>query len=405
MPPPFPMFITPLVKLVNHMPEQKRDYYEVLGVSKGASDDEIKKAYRKLAKKYHPDMNPGDKEAEAKFKEVNEAYSVLSDEQKRARYDQFGHAGVDPNYGAGGPGGPFGGFDMGDIDLGDIFGSFFGGGGFGGFGGGGARRNGPQKGESLRANLTITFEEAAFGCEKELSLNRTEECDECHGSGCQPGTTAETCPDCRGTGVVRVQQRTGGFAFSSTAACTRCRGTGKIIHSPCKSCGGSGSVKKSKRITVTIPAGIDDGQAVSLRGQGNAGKNGGPAGDLIVGVRVKPHPQFRRDGTTVLYEQPVSFFQAAMGAELEIPTIDGKVKYTLPAGTQTGTTFRLRGKGIPELRGRGRGDQYVTIRVQVPTSLNSEQKEALRVFAQAMGEEVPEESGLKGFFDKRKKKK
>lgn len=405
MPPPFPMFITPLVKLVNHMPEQKRDYYEVLGVSKGASDDEIKKAYRKLAKKYHPDMNPGDKEAEAKFKEVNEAYSVLSDEQKRARYDQFGHAGVDPNYGAGGPGGPFGGFDMGDIDLGDIFGSFFGGGGFGGFGGGGARRNGPQKGESLRANLTITFEEAAFGCEKELSLNRTEECDECHGSGCQPGTTAETCPDCRGTGVVRVQQRTGGFAFSSTAACTRCRGTGKIIHSPCKSCGGSGSVKKSKHITVTIPAGIDDGQAVSLRGQGNAGKNGGPAGDLIVGVRVKPHPQFRRDGTTVLYEQPVSFFQAAMGAELEIPTIDGKVKYTLPAGTQTGTTFRLRGKGIPELRGRGRGDQYVTIRVQVPTSLNSEQKEALRAFAQAMGEEGPEESGLKGFFDKRKKKK
>lgn len=404
MSPPFPMFITPLVKLVNHMPEQKRDYYEVLGVSKGASDDEIKKAYRKLAKKYHPDMNPGDKEAEAKFKEVNEAYSILSDKEKRARYDQFGHAGVDPNYGAGGPGGGFGGFDMGDIDLGDIFGSFFGG-GFGGFGGGGQRRNGPQKGESLRANLTITFEEAAFGCEKEINLNRTEECDACHGSGCEPGTTAETCPDCRGTGVVRVQQRTGGFAFSSTAPCSRCRGTGKIIHSPCKSCGGSGSVKKSKRITVTIPAGIDDGQAISLRGQGNAGKNGGPAGDLIVGVRVKPHPQFRRDGTTVLYEQPVSFFQAAMGAELEIPTIDGKVKYTLPAGTQPGTTFRLRGKGIPELRGRGRGDQYVTVRVQVPTSLNSEQKEALRAFAQSMGEDLPEESGLKGFFDKRKKKR
>lgn len=386
------------------MPEQKRDYYEVLGVSKGASDDEIKKAYRKLAKKYHPDMNPGDKEAEAKFKEVNEAYSILSDKEKRARYDQFGHAGVDPNYGAGGPGGGFGGFDMGDIDLGDIFGSFFGG-GFGGFGGGGQRRNGPQKGESLRANLTITFEEAAFGCEKEINLNRTEECDACHGSGCEPGTTAETCPDCRGTGVVRVQQRTGGFAFSSTAPCSRCRGTGKIIHSPCKSCGGSGSVKKSKRITVTIPAGIDDGQAISLRGQGNAGKNGGPAGDLIVGVRVKPHPQFRRDGTTVLYEQPVSFFQAAMGAELEIPTIDGKVKYTLPAGTQPGTTFRLRGKGIPELRGRGRGDQYVTVRVQVPTSLNGEQKEALRAFAQSMGEDLPEESGLKGFFDKRKKKR
>ena len=387
------------------MPEQKRDYYEVLGVSKGASDDEIKKAYRKLAKKYHPDMNPGDKEAEAKFKEVNEAYSILSDSDKRARYDQFGHAGVDPNYGAGGPGGGFGGFDMGDIDLGDIFGSFFGG-GFGGFGGSSsARRNGPQKGESLRASLTISFEEAAFGCEKEINLNRTEECEACHGSGAEPGTTAETCPDCRGTGVVRVQQRTGGFAFSSTAPCTRCRGTGKIIHTPCKACGGNGSVKKTKRVTVSIPAGIDEGQAVSLRGQGNAGKNGGPAGDLIVGIHIRPHPQFQRDGTTVLYEQPVTFYQAVMGAELEIPTIDGKVKYNLPAGTQTGTTFRLRGKGIPELRGRGRGDQYVTIRIQVPTSLNSEQKEALRAFAEAMGEDVPEESGLKGFFDKHKKRK
>ena len=387
------------------MPEQKRDYYEVLGVSKGTSDDEIKKAYRKLAKKYHPDMNPGDKEAEAKFKEVNEAYSILSDSEKRARYDQFGHAGVDPNYGAGGPGGGFGGFDMGDIDLGDIFGSFFGG-GFGGFGGStSSRRNGPQKGESLRASLTISFEEAAFGCEKEINLNRTEECEACHGSGAEPGTTAETCPDCRGTGVVRVQQRTGGFAFSSTAPCSRCRGTGKIIHTPCKACGGSGSVKKTKRVTVSIPAGIDDGQAISLRGQGNAGKNGGPAGDLIVAVHVKPHPQFHRDGTTVLYEQPVTFYQAVMGAELEIPTIDGKVKYNLPAGTQTGTTFRLRGKGIPELRGRGRGDQYVTVRVQVPTSLNGEQKEALRAFAEAMGEDVPEESGLKGFFDKHKKRK
>lgn len=387
------------------MPEQKRDYYEVLGVSKGASDDEIKKAYRKLAKKYHPDMNPGDKEAEAKFKEVNEAYSILSDSEKRARYDQFGHAGVDPNYGAGGPGGGFGGFDMGDIDLGDIFGSFFGG-GFGGFGGSASsRRNGPQKGESLRASLTISFEEAAFGCEKEINLNRTEECEACHGSGAEPGTTAETCPDCRGTGVVRVQQRTGGFAFSSTAPCSRCRGTGKIIHTPCKACGGSGSVKKTKRVTVSIPAGIDDGQAISLRGQGNAGKNGGPAGDLIVAVHVKPHPQFHRDGTTVLYEQPVTFYQAVMGAELEIPTIDGKVKYNLPAGTQTGTTFRLRGKGIPELRGRGRGDQYVTVRVQVPTSLNGEQKEALRAFAEAMGEDVSEESGLKGFFDKHKKRK
>ena len=383
------------------MPEQKRDYYEVLGVSKGASDDEIKKAYRKLAKKYHPDVNPGDQAAEAKFKEVNEAYSILSDKEKRARYDQFGHAGVDPNYGAGGPGGGFG-FDMGDIDLGDIFGSFFGG-GFGGFGGSSsARRNGPQKGESLRANLTITFEEAAFGCEKEISLNRSEECGACHGSGCEPGTTAETCPDCRGTGVVRVQQRTGGFAFSSTAACARCRGTGKIIHSPCKACSGSGSVKKSKRVTVSIPAGIDDGQAVSLRGQGNAGKNGGPAGDLIVGVRVKPSNQFRRDGTTVLYEQPVTFYQAVMGAELEIPTIDGKVKWTLPEGTQPGTTFRLRGKGIPDVHGRGRGDQYVTVKVSVPVTMTNEQKDALRAFASAMGEVPPEP---KGCFERRRKKK
>lgn len=382
------------------MPEQKRDYYEVLGLSKGASEEEIKKAYRKLAKKYHPDLNPGNKEAEAKFKEVNEAYGILSDPEKKAKYDQFGHAGVDPNFGAGGFGG---GFDMGDIDLGDIFGSFFGG-GFGGGFGGQQRANAPQRGESLRANLTINFEEAAFGCEKELDLSRTETCDACRGSGCEPGTTAETCPDCRGTGVVRIQRGGGGFAFSTTAPCSKCRGTGRIIHSPCKTCSGSGSVRKKKRISVTIPAGIDDGQAVSLRGQGNAGKNGGPAGDLIVGVRIRPHAHFQREGTTVLYEQPVSFYQAAMGAELEIPTIDGKVKYSLPAGTQTGTTFRLRGRGIPELRGRGRGDQYVTVKVQVPTSLTGEQKEALHAFGAAMGETVAE-SGVRGFFDKHKKKK
>ena len=383
------------------MPEQKRDYYEVLGVSKGASEDEIKKAYRKLAKKYHPDLNPGDKAAEAKFKEVNEAYSVLSDPEKKSKYDQFGHAGVDPNFGGGGG---FGGFDMGDIDLGDIFGSFFGG-GFGGFGGGAsARRAGPQKGESLRVSLTISFEEAAFGCTKEIDLNRTEPCEECHGSGCEPGTTAETCPDCRGAGVVRIQRGGGGFAFSTTTTCPKCHGTGKLIHSPCKSCGGTGSVRVKKRVSVTIPAGIDDGQAVSLRGQGNAGTNGGPAGDLLVGIHVKPSPQFQREGTTVLYEQPVSFYQAAMGAELEIPTIDGKVKWTLPTGTQPGTTFRLRGRGIPELRGRGRGDQYVTVRVQVPTSLTAEQKEALHAFGEAMGEAVPE-GGLKGFFDKKKRKK
>ena len=382
------------------MPEQKRDYYEVLGVSKSASDEEIKKAYRKLAKKYHPDMNPDSKESEAKFKEANEAYEVLSNPEKRAKYDQFGHAGVDPNFGGGGFGG---GFDMGDIDLGDIFGSFFGG-GFGGFGGQQQRANAPQKGQSLRANLTVSFEEAAFGCEKEIELNRTETCSDCQGSGCQPGTTAETCPDCRGAGVVRIQRGGGGFAFSTTAPCSRCRGTGKLIHSPCNSCGGTGSVRKKQRIKVTIPAGIDDGQAISLRGQGNAGTNGGPAGDLIVGVRIKPHPQFKREGTTVLYEQPISFYQATMGAELEIPTIDGRVKYNLPAGTQTGTVFRLRGKGIPVLQGRGRGDQIVTVKVQVPTNLTTEQREALRVFGEAMGENISEGS-IKSFFDKHKKKK
>ena len=378
------------------MAEQKRDYYEVLGLSKGATEEALKKAYRKLAKQYHPDVNPGDKDAEAKFKEINEAYGILSDPEKKARYDQFGHAGVDPSYGGGGG---FG-FDMGDIDLGDIFGSFFG----GGFGGGTGRRNGPQKGDSLRVNLALTFEEAAFGCTKEIDLNRTETCEECHGSGCAAGTTAETCSDCRGSGQIRVQRGMGGFAFSTTTTCTKCRGTGKIIHTPCKKCGGAGSVRKKQRVSVTIPAGIDDGQAVSLRGQGNAGLNGGPAGDLLVRVQVKPHPQFQREGVTVLYEQPVTFYQAAMGAELEIPTIDGKVKYNLPAGTQTGTTFRLRGKGIPELRSNRRGDQYVTVKVQIPTSLNAEQKAALNAFAVAMGEKVPE-GGLKGLFEKKKKKR
>ena len=387
------------------MAENKRDYYEVLGVEKSASDDEIKKAYRKQAKKYHPDMNPGDKEAEAKFKEVNEAYEVLSDKEKRSRYDQFGHAGVDPNFGAGGGG--FGGFDMGDLN--DIFGSFFGGGfggGYGGFGGQ-PRPNAPQKGESLRVNLTITFEEAAFGCEKSIDLNRTEQCDTCHGSGCQPGTTADTCPECHGSGQVQIRRQTPLGVMATSTTCSKCGGTGKIIHSPCTACHGNGSIRKKSRVTVTIPAGIDDGQAINMRGKGNAGKNGGPAGDLIVGIRVKSHPHFMREGTTVLYEQPVSFYQAAMGAELEIPTIDGKVKYNLPAGTQTGTTFRLRGKGIPELHGRGRGDQYVTVTVKVPTSLNSDQKEALNAFGKAMGETVTEGGfeGFKNIFEKHKKKK
>lgn len=381
------------------MPEQKRDYYEVLGVAKTATDEELKKAYRRLAKEYHPDLHPGDAAAEAKFKEVNEAYEVLSDEQKRRRYDQYGHAGVDPNFGAGG----YGGYNMGDIDLGDLFGSFFGG-GFGGFGGGGQRANpnAPQKGDTLRAAVSVSFEEAAFGCTKEISLSRSETCDDCHGSGCASGTTAETCPDCRGTGVIRVQRGGGAFTFATSAPCTRCKGTGKIIHTPCSTCHGSGAVRKQRKITVSIPAGIDNGQAISLRGQGGAGTNGGPAGDLLISVTVRPSDKFRRDGTAVYYDQTVTFAQAALGAKLTIPTIDGDVEYDLPEGTQPGTVFRLRGKGIPAVGGRGRGDQFVTVNIRVPTSLSITQRDALRSYAEAMNEDVNE---FKGFFDKRRKKK
>ncbi len=384
------------------MSEQKRDYYEVLGVSKGVSDEELKKAYRKLAKKYHPDLNPGDKTAEAHFKEVNEAYEILSDPDKRARYDQFGQAGVDPNFNPGGGGfGGFGGFtDFGD--LGDIFGSFF--------GGGSSRqssRNGPRQGKSLRAEITITFEEAAFGCKKELNLNRTEACPTCHGSGCAEGTTAEVCPQCRGTGQVQVQRGGGNIFFTTSQPCSKCRGTGKIIHQPCSNCHGSGTVRQQRRVTVNIPAGIDTGQVVLIRGQGEAGVNGGPPGDLNVAVRVRPHAKFRRDGNAILLEQSVTFVQAALGAELTIDTIDGPVKYNLPAGTQTGTTFRLRGKGLPDPNGgRMRGDQYVTVKVTVPTSLNGAQKEALHVFAEAMGEEPGKEKERESkIFDKKKKKK
>ncbi len=385
------------------MPEQKRDYYEVLGVAKTATDDELKKAYRRLAKEYHPDLHPGDKTAEAKFKEVNEAYEVLSDEQKRRRYDQFGHAGVDPSYGAGGGSG-FGGYNMGDLDLVDLFGSFFGGGFGGGFGGQRQDPNAPRKGDTLRCVVSISFEEAAFGCEKEISLNRSETCEHCHGSGCAPGTSADTCPDCRGSGVIRIQRGGGAFTFATSAPCTRCKGTGKIIHTPCGDCHGTGTVKKQRKITVNIPAGIDNGQAVSLRGQGGAGVNGGPAGDLLISVTVRPSDKFQRDGTAVYYEHTVTFAQAALGSTLTIPTIDGAVEYAIPEGTQPGTVFRLRGKGIPSVNGRGRGDQFVTVRVQVPASLSAQQKEALRAYAAAMGEDG-EDLGGKGFFDKRRKKK
>ena len=379
------------------MAEQKRDYYEVLGVSKGASEDEIKKAYKKLARKYHPDLNPDNKEAEEKFKEVNEAYEVLSDANKKARYDQFGFAGVDPSYGAGGGGGGFdGGFDFGD--LGDIFGSFFG----GGFGG--ARRtnpNAPQRGESIRMAVTISFEEAAFGCEKSVSVDRMETCNTCHGNGCAAGTTPEICPDCHGTGQVQVRRQTPMGVFATASPCTRCGGKGKIIHQPCPDCHGSGAVRQHRTIQVSIPAGIDNGQTISVRGQGNAGRNGGPAGDLLVTITVRPHELFRREGTSVLCEAPITFAQAVLGAELEIPTIDGKVKYDLPEGTQSGTTFRLKGKGIPSLNGRGRGDQYVTVYIETPRNLNKEQKEALKKFAESVGDNNYEER--KKFFRKFKK--
>ena len=380
------------------MAQEKRDYYEVLGVSKGASDAEIKKAYRKLAMKYHPDYNPGDKDAEEKFKEVNEANEVLSDPKKRQLYDQYGFAGVDPTYAAqngGGPGG-FSGFGGDGVDLGDIFGDIFG----GGFGGQQRRNpNAPQRGESIRASVSVTFKEAAFGCEKDVTVERSEQCATCKGSGCQPGTTPEICPDCRGSGQVQVQQRTPMGVFATSRPCQKCHGTGRIIHQPCTDCGGQGRVRKRKTIKVNIPAGIDHGQTISLRGQGNAGKNGGSAGDLLITVMVQPDETFRREGVDVFCDAPITFAQAVLGATLEIPTIDGKVKYDLPEGTQTGTVFRLRGKGIPVLNGRGRGDQYVTVNVETPRNLTKEQKEALRSFSDMLGESNYEKR--KSFFKKK----
>ncbi len=378
------------------MAENKRDYYEVLGVSKTASADELKKAYRKLAKQNHPDLNPNDKEAEARFKEANEAYEVLSDPDKRARYDQYGHAGVDPNFGAGGFGGGFG-FD--DIDIGDIFGSFFG----GGFGGGRGRNpNAPQRGESLRAALNISFEEAAFGCEKEISITRMESCPDCNGSGAEKGSTVETCANCRGTGTVKTVHRTPLGAMSSSSPCPKCGGKGKIIKTPCKSCNGTGKKRATRKIKVNVPAGIDHGQTISLRGEGNAGTNGGPSGDLLININVRPHSILTRDGTNVLCEVPITYAQATLGAEIEVPTLDGKVKYSVPEGTQTGTVFRLRGKGIPVLHSKSRGDQFVRVNIEVPKNLSQKQKDLLRAYAESLGESAHSER--KSFFDKLKKK-
>ncbi|MBQ4575930.1 MAG: molecular chaperone DnaJ [Clostridia bacterium] len=374
----------------------KRDYYEVLGLAKGAGDDEIKKAYRQLAKKYHPDMNPGDAEAEVKFKEINEAYAVLSDSEKRARYDQFGHAGVDPSAGGGGGYGDFDGF--GGIDFGDIFSSFFGGGAQT------SRRNAPTRGNDIRASVSISFEEAAFGCKKEISYNRIEKCDECGGSGAAKGSTAETCSHCGGTGQVRVSQRTMMGMFQTTQTCDACRGTGKIIKNPCTGCRGTGYVRIKKKLDVSIPAGIDDGQKVALRGQGDAGRNGGPAGDLILVVTVRPHTVFERDGYNIYCEVPVTFTEAALGAEIDIPTLEGDVKYTIPEGTQTGTMFTLRGKGIQQVNGKNKGDLIFSVVVEVPKNLTDAQKELLRQFDATCGNtnHTKKQSFLKKIFGKDK---
>ena len=375
----------------------KRDYYEVLGVEKNATPEQIKKAYRKLAKKYHPDMNPGDDEAANKFKEVNEAYEVLSDKEKRAKYDQFGFDGLDPNFGAGGFGGGFGGFD-----FGDILSSVFGGGGFGGFGGGGGHdRNAPMQGPNLREVLRLTFEEAAFGCEKDIPIERIEACKECQGKGTTDPNGVQTCQRCHGTGVIQTQQRTPFGVMQTQQECPECGGDGHIIKNPCKVCSGRGLVRRRTTVHVKVPAGINNGQAINMHGQGHVGRNGGPNGDLIISIAVSPHPMFTRDGFDVHYTHPVSFVDATLGGELEIPTIDGKVKYTLPAGTQGDTTFRLKGKGIPRLNKSGRGDQYVTVSIQVPTNLSAEAKSALRAFDSAMKHK---EAHKKGFFDKGKRK-
>ena len=377
---------------------EKRDYYEVLGLSKGAGEAEIKKAYRSMAKKYHPDMNPGDAEAEAKFKEVNEAYAVLSDADKKAQYDQFGHAAFDQTAGGGGAG--FGGFgDFGDI--GDIFGSFFG----GAFGGSSSRsRNAPMRGEDVGARVTVTFEEAAFGVKKDVSYNRVQKCPDCSGSGASKGTSPETCSACGGQGQRRVTQRLGGMAFQTTATCDKCRGTGKIIKNPCSNCRGTGYIKVTKKLGVNIPAGIDDGERIALRGQGCDGRNGGPAGDLIITVNVKKHNIFERDGYNIYCEIPLTVAEATLGAEIDVPTLEGNVKFTIPEGTQPGTQFTVRQKGIPYINNANRkGDLIFTVNVEIPKSLSEKQKEFMRAFADSCGEgNYSKKSGFfKRIFDKK----
>ena len=378
------------------MAETKRDYYEVLGVDKSAGADEIKKAYRKAAMKYHPDRNPGDKEAEAMFKEAGEAYEVLSDADKRARYDQFGFAGVDPNYAAGGAGGGgFGGGFGGFGDFGDIFGDLFGSGFGGGFGGGRSTANAPRRGENVVTRLELTFEEAAFGVTKEVPATRIETCARCSGSGSADGVV-ENCTRCGGSGQVRTTQSFMGMTMQSASACPQCSGRGKVIKTPCSTCKGKGKVRRTEKVSVNIPAGVDAGQTVRTRGAGSVGSNGGPNGDLLVEIYIKRHRIFERDGADVLCEMPISFTQAALGAKIEVPTLDGKIPYEIPEGTQTGTVFRLKEKGIPYVGNRSRrGDQLFTVVVETPTKLTREQKELLR----QLDETLSETPKRKKFFD------
>lgn len=368
--------------------ENKRDYYEVLGVDKNATDADIKRAYRKLAAQYHPDVNH-EAGAEARFKEINEANEVLSDPDKRARYDQFGFAGVDPNFNPNAGGNPFGDFG----GFGDIFGDLFG-------GGRSTRRNpnAPQRGEDVSARVEVTFEEAAFGVEKEISASRICDCDECGGSGAAAGTSKETCMRCHGTGTVRTQQSFMGMVMQSDSVCPDCRGSGKVIRTPCTRCKGKGKVRRSFKTRVKFPAGIDDGQTLRVRGEGSTGTNGGPSGDLMVTVSVRSHPIFTRQGQSIYCEMPISFTQAACGAEVEVPTLDGKVRYTIAEGTQTGTTFRLKGRGVPYVNGKGRGDQFVTVVVETPTRLSREQKELLRRLEELSVDAT--QPKRKKFFDK-----
>ncbi len=383
------------------MAEQKRDYYEVLGVDKNADDATIKKAYRQLAKKYHPDMNPGDKEAEVKFKEASEAYAVLSDPDKRRQYDQFGHAAFEG--GAGGGAGGFGRFDFNGADMGDIFGDIFG----DLFGGGRGRRanNGPMQGANLRTQVRVTFEEAVFGCDKEIELTLKDECSSCHGTGAKPGTSPVTCPKCGGKGQVVYTQQSMFGMVQNVRPCPDCNGTGKIIKEKCPDCYGTGYIASKKKISVTVPAGIDNGQSIRIRGKGEPGVNGGPRGDLLVEVIVARHPIFQRQDMNIYSTAPISFATAALGGTVRIKTVDGEVEYDVKAGTQTDTRVRLKGKGVPSLRNKNtRGDHYVTLVVQVPTDLSKDAKEALRAYDDIVNGKNPEKpgKGKKGFFDKMK---